>query len=256
VIGITATQADTMHAVHPRQTKSVYTRITAELDSLKDAEKAGILSRFFKTGKGEYGEGDQFLGVMVPQQRRVARKFSGALLSDIQRLLKSRIHEYRLVSLLILTEKYKKAGSSEKEAYAAFYLGHTAHINNWDLVDLSAPQILGDYLIDRDRDILYRLALSENLWERRIAIMATFAFIRQNRFDDTLRIARMLLADPHALIHKAAGWMLREVGKRNRKAEELFLETHYRDMPRTMLRYAIERFEEGKKRYYLQKKTG
>jgi 3-methyladenine DNA glycosylase AlkD len=229
--------------------------LKSDLQALADPEKAAILSRFFKTGKGQYGEGDVFLGIVVPKQRIVAKKYAGLSFNDIRKLLSSKIHEHRLVALLILVNKYKKADVKERERreIAGFYLKHARHINNWDLVDLSAPNILGDYLLDRDRSVLYRLACSINLWERRISVMSTLTFIRRRDFGDILRIAEILLEDDQDLIHKAAGWMLREVGKRDLKAEEEFLRKHYRRMPRTMLRYAIERFEEKKRRFYLAK---
>jgi len=227
--------------------------LTSDLRRLANPEKARVLSGFFKTGKGQYGEGDIFLGVVVPLQRSIARKYAALSLRDVSILLSGRIHEHRLVALFILVNSYKKADEEGKREIVDFYLGHTKHINNWDLVDLSAPNIPGDYLRDKDRGILYRLAGSESLWERRIAIMATFAFIKDNDFADTLRISKLLLHDGHDLIQKAVGWMLREVGKRDRHSEEDFLDRHYRVMPRTMLRYAIERFEEKKRRSYLGK---
>jgi 3-methyladenine DNA glycosylase AlkD len=234
---------------------SMLNSLKSDLQALADPEKAAILSRFFKTGKGQYGEGDVFLGIVVPKQRIVAKKYAGLSFNDIRKLLSSKIHEHRLVALLILVNKYKKADVKERERreIAGFYLKHARHINNWDLVDLSAPNILGDYLLDRDRSVLYRLACSINLWERRISVMSTLTFIRRRDFGDILRIAEILLEDDQDLIHKAAGWMLREVGKRDLKAEEEFLRKHYRRMPRTMLRYAIERFEEKKRRFYLAK---
>ncbi len=212
---------------------------------------------FFKTGPGYYGEGDIFIGVMVPQSRQIAKKFSQLPLGEVRILLYSRIHEERLVALLILAWRYSSSSSSsmEKEEIAKFYLGHIKQVNNWDLVDLSAPNILGAHLVDRDdrRRLLYRLAGSENVWERRIAILATLRFIRNGDFSETLKIAGMLLHDKHDLIHKAVGWMLREVGKRDAVAEEVFLEKHCIAMPRTMLRYAIERLPESKRRRYIRK---
>ena len=228
-------------------------RIKKDLQKCANPEKAEILSSFFKTKKGQYGEGDIFLGITVPEQRTIAKKYSGLPLSGLPTLLSSRIHEHRLVALLILIEKYRKGDDGSKGEIFDFYLRHTKHINNWDLVDLSAGHILGHYLLNKDRALLYRLARSGNLWERRMAIMATFAFIRNNEFDDTFRIAGMLLSDAHDLIHKAVGWMLREIGKRNRKKEEAFLRIHYRKMPRTMLRYAIERFDQEKRKSYLKR---
>ena len=227
-----------------------------DLEDLADPEKAKILSRFFKTGKGQYGEGDVFLGIVVPKQRTVAKKYSRLPLRDIGRLLTSKIHEHRFVALLILVDTYKNADKEDRGKIAGFYLKQKRNINNWDLVDLSAPNILGEYLLDNDRTVLYRLAGSKNLWERRIAIMSTFAFIRKNDFKDTLRIAGLLLRDSHDLIHKAVGWMLREVGKRDLKAEEDFLRSNYMAMPRTMLRYAVERFDEEKRKMFMNKYSG
>ena len=226
--------------------------VRKELKSMADPDKAAILQRFFKTGLGQYGEGDIFIGVMVPQSRKVAKKFSQLQLVEVKMLLYSSIHEERLVALLILVWRYSSALSSreEKEEIVKFYLDNIKQVNNWDLVDLSAPNILGAHLIDRDRMLLYRLARSENVWERRIAILATYHFIRNGDFSDTLKIAEILLQDRHDLIHKAAGWMLREVGKRDVASEEAFLEKHRSVMPRTMLRYAIERLPESKRRRY------
>ena len=232
---------------------SILKSLKSDLQNLADPEKARILSRFFKTGKGQYGEGDVFLGIVVPKQRAVAKKYLELSLSDIRKLLSSRIHEHRLVALLVLVNKYKKADQESKGEIAGFYLEHTKHINNWDLVDLSAQNIPGDYLLDKDRSVLYRLAGSGNLWERRISVLSTLAFIRKNDFADTLRVSEILLRDDHDLIHKAVGWMLREIGKRNLQTEEDFLRKHYRRMPRTMLRYAIEKFEEKKRRFFLGK---
>jgi 3-methyladenine DNA glycosylase AlkD len=229
--------------------------VRKELKSMADLDKAAILQRFFKTGPGQYSEGDIFIGVMVPQSRHVAKKFSQLPLGEVRTLLYSHIHEERLVALLILAWRYNSASNSrEKEEIAKFYLYHIKQVNNWDLVDLSAPNILGAHLVDsRDRRLLYRLAGSENVWERRIAIVATHHFIRNGDFSDTLNIAEMLLQDRHDLIHKAVGWMLREVGKRDAAAEEAFLEMHCSVMPRTMLRYAIERLPENKRRRYNKK---
>jgi 3-methyladenine DNA glycosylase AlkD len=229
------------------------TQIKEDMKNLADPEKAKILSRFFKTGEGQYGEGDIFLGIVVPKQRAVAKKYAGLPLRDIGRLLASTIHEHRLVALLILVNAYKRADAEDREKIVDFYMKHTKQINNWDLVDLSAPNILGEYLLDKERSVLYTLARSKNLWERRIAIMSTLAFIKNNDFWDTVRIAELLLRDSHDLIHKSVGWMLREVGKRDLKTEEDFLEGHCRLMPRTMLRYAVERFDEEKRKMFLNK---
>ena len=219
----------------------------AELARLADPAKAQVLERLFKTGKGQYGEGDVFIGVTVPQSRRVAMKCTSVTLEDVKGLLYSKIHEERLVALLILVQKSK----ADPDSVARFYINNISQVNNWDLVDLSAPRILGAYLEGRDRSILYRLAASDKLWERRIAIIATQHFIRKDDFADTLKISEMLLADGHDLMHKAVGWMLREVGKRDLAVEEAFLQRHWKNMPRTALRYAIERFPEEKRRAYM-----
>ena len=222
-----------------------------ELKRLENPEQARILSKFFKTGKGEYGEGDIFLGIKVPEQRKVAKKYTDLPLKDTQTLLNSKIHEHRLTALLILVDKYQK--SDNKTQIVNNYLKNTKKVNNWDLVDLSAPQILGNYLLDKNKSILHKLAKSKNLWEKRIAIVSTWTFIRNNQFNDTLKISEILLNDKHDLIHKAVGWMLREVGKKNQALEEKFLKKHYKTMPRTMLRYSIERFDEKKRKFYMQK---
>ena len=225
--------------------------IELEIQNKANPEKAKVLQRFFKTGKGEYGEGDIFLGITVPEQRKIAKKFLDLELDEIQKILNSKIHEKRLITLLILIEKYKKADEKGKEKIFNFYLKNTKNINNWDLVDLSAPNIIGDFLLDKDRKILYKLAKSEDLWERRISILATLAFIRKNQFQDTLKISEILLHDKHDLIHKAVGWMLRETGKRNKEIEEEFLRIWRKKMPRTMLRYAIEKFPEEERKRFL-----
>jgi len=219
--------------------------ICDELFSLKNSDKAKGLQRFFKTGKGEYGEGDIFLGITVPLLRQVSNKYLDLSLGDLQILFNSKIHEYRMIALFVLIKK------EDKRAAFDFYLKNTRNINNWDLVDLSAPKIIGDYLLNRDKSILSKLARSNNLWERRIAVLSTFAFIKNNNFGDSLKIAEILINDEHDLIHKAVGWMLREVGKRDLKTEEEFLEKNYRKMPRTCLRYAIEKFSEEKRRAFL-----
>ncbi len=232
---------------------SFLTQLKKELKRLSNSKQAEILQGFFKTGKGEYGEGDIFLGVKVPEQRKIVSKFEKLSLEDLEKLLSSKIHEYRMSALLILIRQYERADEEYKKEIFNFYLRNTKNINNWDLVDISAPKIVGDYLLNKPRDILYKLAKSENLWERRIAIISTFAFIRNNEFTDTLKISRILLLDKHDLIHKAVGWMLREVGKRDQKIEEEFLKKYYLKMPRVMLRYAIEKFEERKRKFYLRK---
>ena len=237
-----------------------------DLDKLKNSKKAKILSGFFKTGKGEYGEGDIFLGITVPDQRKIAEKYEELKLGEVQKLLKSKIHEHRLMALMILVEKYESLDSClrrndrkgvlveiEKSKLVDFYIKNTKYINNWDLVDCSAYFILGDYLFDKEKDVLYNLAKSENLWERRIAIISTLGFIRRNNFTETLKICEILLNDDHDLIHKACGWMLREVGKRDLRAELRFLKKFYKKMPRTMLRYAIEKFSKVERQRYLKK---
>jgi len=226
--------------------------ISARLRRFGDTEKARFLQRFFKAGPGEYAEGDRFIGLKVPQVRQLLSEYRGVTPTDALHLLMSPIHEERLFALLALVRCFEKGDEGIREQVYTLYLANTNHINNWDLVDISAPQIVGGFLLERDRGPLDLLARSESLWERRIAIMATFAFIRQNRFDDTLAIARLLLHDRQDLIHKAVGWMLREVGKRVPAVEEGFLREHCRVMPRTMLRYAIEKFPEEKRRMYLK----
>lgn len=209
------------------------------------------MSRFFKTGKGQYGEGDVLWGIKVPVQREVSRMFKEASLKEIQELLDDEIHECRLTGLLILVETYKRA--ENKKEIVDFYLKNTRRINNWDLVDLTAPKIVGDFLLDKKRDVLYSLARSNDLWERRIAVLSTFAFLREKQFKDVLKISEMLLKDKHDLIHKAVGWMLRELGKRDKDVEIVFLEKHHKTMPRTMLRYAIEKFGEKERKKYMSK---
>jgi len=223
-----------------------------ELRSAADPEQAKNLHRFFKTGRGEYGEGDVFLGIKVPVQRKIAAQYRDLPVKELIGLLQSNIHEHRLVSLVILIHKYDKADEAGKKEIFNLYLKNTGKINNWDLIDLSAPKIVGHWLLDKKRDILYTLARSSDLWEKRISIMATFAFIKNKQVEDTLNIAKILLHDEHDLIHKAVGWMLREVGNRvSRAEEEKFLKKHYTTMPRTMLRYAIEKFDEKKRRFYM-----
>jgi len=215
-------------------------------------EQAVILQRFFKTGKGEYGEGDKFYGIKVPVQRIIAKKHRDITPADIQDLLNSPVHEERLVSLFILVDLYTKGDDKTKERLFRFYLRNTKKINNWDLVDLSAPKIVGAHLLNREKDILFKLAVSSNLWEKRIAILSTYTFVKNNHFDTTFRITEILLNDNHDLIHKGVGWMLREVGNQNLQEEEKFLKKHYKTMPRTMLRYAIEKFPEKRRKAYLQ----
>ncbi|MDD5312510.1 MAG: DNA alkylation repair protein [Dehalococcoidia bacterium] len=228
-----------------------------EVLSLSNKQRADFVQKYFKTGAGQYGEGDIFAGLSTSDIRKIATKYRGLSTADIERALQDEVHEMRSVALVIMAAQYKRAPEATKKKYFDLYLGNTGYINNWDLVDISAPYIIGDYLLGKDRGILYTLAKSPSLWERRIAIMSTFAFIKNGEVADTLNIARLLLDDDHDLIHKASGWMLREVGKRgNQKALEQFLDENIRYMPRTMLRYAIEKFPESKRQHYLSiKKT-
>ncbi len=228
-------------------------RIKAELRKLGTPQKAKASAWFFKTGPGHYGEGDKFLGLTVPEQRAVAKKYSSLDYKSLKTLLNSPYHEERLVSLLILVERFKKGDAKERGNIYRFYFNNSKQVNNWDLVDLSADKIVGSFLLHKPRGILYKLAKSTNLWQKRIAIVATFAFIRAGQFTDTFKISEILLNDRHDLIHKAAGWMLREAGKRNRPALEKFLRAHYKQMPRTMLRYAIEKFPGARRQYYMAK---
>jgi len=223
-----------------------------ELRKYSSKRRAEILQRFFKTGPGQYGEGDVFIGVTVPNIRKVAKKYNHLALVDIKRLLQPKIHEERLTALLILVDTFEKSGASRQEKIANFYLRNTKHINNWDLVDLSAEKIVGKYLFNKQKKVLYTLAKSKSLWNRRIAIISTFYFIKHNKYQDTLKLAKMMLKDRHNLIHKAIGWMLREVGKKDIKIEETFLKKYYKQMPRTMLRYAIEKFPKQKRLAYLK----
>jgi 3-methyladenine DNA glycosylase AlkD len=212
------------------------------------------LQRFFKTGKGQYGEGDVFLGIKVPVLRKISGKYREMKLEDIKALLESKFHEFRMTGLFILIHKYKhaKKDNLQKRQIFEFYLKNTSGINNWDLVDLSAPNIIGDFSLKEGTDIIRFLSKSENMWERRIAALSTSVFIKKREFGETLFIADTLINDKHDLIHKAVGWMLREVGKRNAGVLELFLSTRYKSMPRTMLRYAIEKFPEEKRKKYLK----
>lgn len=228
-------------------------RVTAELEAVHSEEKKVVLPRFFKCGPGEYGEGDRFLGVVVPDVRAVAKKNTFASLDDLTLLLESQWHEARLCALLILLAQCRK--SVPKEAFR-FYLAHTDRINNWDLVDLSAPGIVGRYILDnpREREVIYSLADSQSLWEQRIAVVSTLALIREGQFDDTYALAVKLMSHPHDLMHKAVGWMLREAGKRDQPRLELFLDEYAPSMPRTALRYSIEKFPEPLRQHYLRMK--
>lgn len=230
--------------------------IREEIKKYSDSKRARVSMWFFKTGKGEYAEGDKFLGISVPTQRKIAQKFSNLELADIERLLSSPIHEERLVSLLILTDKFKKGNIKVREEIFNFYLKSTKHINNWDLVDTSAPKIVGEYSkANHKEEMLKKLAKSKNLWERRIAMIATYQFIINGNSATTYEIANLLINDRHDLIQKAVGWMLREAGKRvSQKELEQFLKPRYKTMPRTALRYAIEKFDSEKRKAYLQGK--
>ncbi len=229
--------------------------VSQELRKYSSKPRAKALQRFFKTGPGEYGEGDIFIGVKVPDTRKVAKKYRDLDMQAVKILLSSPIHEERLLALLILVHQYSCCGPSVKKDIYKIYLSSTKYINNWDLVDLSAGKILGHHLSVRSRGPLYKLARSTDLWERRISIIATSHFIGNNDFEDTLKIAKIFLHDKEDLIHKAVGWMLREIGKRDLAVEEDFLKEHYKIMPRTMLRYAIERFPDKKRQKYLKGKV-
>jgi len=230
-------------------------RIQDSIRALADKKKAKGLQWFFKTGKGQYGEGDVFLGVVVPDIRKVAKGFSDASTDEIEILLSSTYHEERLLALFILVSQFGKGGADRRREIYTYYLKHTKHINNWDLVDLSALHIIGAYLHGKDKTILLKLARSRNMWERRISVLSTFFDIKNGNPAIALAVAEILVHDKEDLIHKAVGWMLREVGKRcSEEAEEEFLRKHLKTMPRTMLRYAIERFPEEKRRRYLLKK--
>jgi len=233
--------------------------IESELKALASPSQREVLMRFFRTGKGQYGEGDRFLGVKVPQTRVVVRKHAAACsLDDVESLVVSPYHEVRLCALLILCSKFKRAKKrpEEQRAYVEAYLAHVDCVNNWDLVDLSCYELLGNWLLDKDRALLYEMAEpNRSIWENRIAIVTTMQFVRHGEFADTLALADKLLHHPHDLIHKAVGWLLREVGKRDRKVLETFLKPRCTTMPRTMLRYAIEKFPEPLRRQYLSRRT-
>jgi 3-methyladenine DNA glycosylase AlkD len=223
-----------------------------KLNALGNKKDAVFLQRFFKTGPGQYSAGDIFIGLRVPNTRAAIAGFEVLPLSEIQKVLKSKIHEHRLAALLILVKKFLKSDEKVQKQIYKLYLANTKHINNWDLVDSSAEHIVGGYLADKDKSILKKLAKSKLLWERRIAMLATFHYIKKGRAEDAFEIAEMLLKDEHDLIHKAVGWMLREIGKRcSRPTEETFLKKYYKTMPRTMLRYAIEHFPTNLKKFYM-----
>jgi len=222
------------------------------LHTLADKETANHSQRFFKTGKDEYGEGDEFLGIRVPVLRKIAKQHADISLPELETILSSKFHEARLLGIFCLIIIYQKGNDETQRSVFDWYVNNTKYINNWDIIDSSADKIVGHYLFHREKNILYQFADSNDLWQKRIAIMATYYFIKQNQFEDTLAIAKHLLNDDHDLIHKAVGWMLREIGNRNQNIEEQFLKRYYQAMPRTMLRYAIEKFDEDKRQNYLK----
>ena len=232
----------------------MYKKISQELNKIKNPEKIKVYQWFFKTGPGEYGEGDIFLGLTSDEVKNIAKNYFLAIdFDDIQKLLNSKIHEERACALRILVYKYDKADEKLKKQIYNFYIKNAKKINNWDLVDVSAPNIVGDWHFGKDKKVLYKLAISKNLWEKRISIISTLTFIRNNQFVDTIKIAEILLNDKHDLIHKAVGWMLREMGKRDESLLLKFLEKNCKDMSRTTLRYAIEKLEQNTKKYFLKK---
>lgn len=234
--------------------KQLTKTITNELQALSDAEKREIFPKFFKAGKGEYGEGDRFLGVTVPNIRAIAKLHKDISIEEIRELLQSEWHEVRLCALIIMVEKSKKKDEALRKELFNLYLSQTKRINNWDLVDLSCRFIIGEYLLDKSRDILYQLAQSSLLWDNRIAIVSTYAFIRKGQLEDTYALSDLMMQHPHDLMHKAIGWMLREAGKRNPERLYDYVMSHRADMPRTMLRYAIEKFS-PKERTILMKRV-
>jgi len=235
----------------------LFEKLKKEIEKYSKKDRAKSNEWFFKTGKGEYGEGDKFLGLTMGEQRAMAKKYKEISFSQIKKLLDSKFHEERMIGLLILVYRYEDKSSTEKDKREIydFYIKNRRAINNWDLVDVTTPNIIGDHLSKKkNRKILYKFAKSKNLWEKRVAILATYKFIREGDFKDTLKISEVLLRDKHDLIHKAVGWMLREVGKQDVEILEKFLDKYVTKMPRTMLRYAIEKFSKEKYRYYLKKK--
>lgn len=228
-----------------------YISVKQTIIALAQPERAILVARFFKTAPGQYGAGDQFLGLSMPQQHEVAKRFKALDLFETERLIHDPYHECRMVGLLIWVAQFKKAGRSQQDAILERYLANRQYINNWDLVDVTCPHIVGQHLLTNDRSVLYDLAQENHLWSQRIAMVSTLALIRKGQFSDTFALAEILLPHKHDLIHKAVGWMLREVSKRNSDALEEFLHDHVRDMPRTTLRYAIERLDPGRRKYYL-----
>lgn len=243
-----------LEAVLSREdTARIITRIKNELEQYIDPVKREYLPNFFKTGKGQYGEGDKFLGIVVPNTRLVAKRHKDAPFEVMAELLQSEWHECRLCALLMLVERFKKSDEKDKKHIFDFYLANTSRINNWDLVDLSAPNIVGEYLKDKPRDILYKLADSSLLWDQRIAVLSTYTLIRNREFMDILALSERLLHHQHDLMQKAVGWMLREMGKRDKDLLVQFLEKHCKVMPRTMLRYAIEKFPDDERKEFMKR---
>ena len=231
---------------------NTYKEVLDLLRSTSDPKIAEHSQRFFKTGEGEYGENDQFLGIRVPKLRKLVKQLNALSLEETSLLLKSPYHEARLLALLMLVDRYPNSDSHEQRKIFEIYVSHTKYINNWDLVDSSAHYILGAHLENRERNLLYEFAESNNLWQRRIAILTTLYFIKRDDFEDALKLSEILLDDNEDLIHKAVGWMLREIGKREKSVEDTFLIQHYRNMPRTMLRYAIEKHPPPERQAYLK----
>lgn len=224
-----------------------------ELEKYYNTEKRDFYPSFFKTGAGQYGEGDKFLGVVVPDARKVVRKFKNLSFEELNKLLENEYHECRFCALLILVERFKKANESERTLLYEYYLSKTKYINNWDLVDLSCKDIVGEYLVDKDRSKLYELVRSNLLWDQRISVVSTFAFIKRGDLEDIFRLSEMLLDHKHDLMHKATGWMLREAGKKDELSLKLFLDKFHKQMPRTMLRYAIEKLSAEDRAHYMKK---
>jgi len=228
--------------------------IKQKLDSLADPSNQQQIQRFFKTGKGDYAEGDIFLGIRTPMLRKLAAQYQDLSLNDAEQLLQSPIHEHRSLALMLWVTQFPKANKAQQQRLFERYLQNTKFINNWDLVDISAPTLVGQYLLEKEREILYKLVASESLWERRIAVVATLTFIRHQQFEDILKFAKLLLNEPHDLIHKAVGWMLREAGKQNLSVLKAFIDEYDTQLPRTTLRYAIEHFDEEQRQFHLKRK--
>lgn len=228
-------------------------KLIEELKNLGNKRDKEILQKFFKTGPGQYGEGDIFLGIKVPVQRKVAAKYKGLKINDVQKLLDSKIHEERLVGLVIMIHQFEEGNEEIKKKVFEMYMNNSHRVNNWDLVDITAPRIAGAYLLNKDKKILYQFAKEKLLWRRRIAIVSTYKFIKNNQFEDVVKLSEILLNDKEDLMHKAVGWMLREAGKMNKQVLIDFLDKHCKNMPRTTLRYSIEKLSEKEKKYYMKK---